>query len=462
MNLTHCALINKLRACVLFSACFALLGCVSYHAKPLPATPDLAATLDELKTDLPDTPVLPIRQHRFDLSDGLDRDEVATLAVVNNGDLKTARDRAGVAHAQAFAAGLLPNPQLGLALDSPRSSDLSLVTAYSLGLSYDINLLIQRSAVQRAAVSEARRADLNLLWQEWQVVARARLLFVSATAQERALGLLQSERELFRQRYLHAQKALDEGNIAIDQVSAYLSALQAVDRRINDLERQTVGTRHDLNALLGLAPEVRLDLVRGADLPEIDATAIRRLLPDLPRRRPDLLALQAGYQAQEERLRESVLAQFPAFNLGITRARDTGGIQTEGLAIGLTLPLFNRNQGNIAIQNATRKQLYDEYQARLNTAYSDVDRILQNQELLEAQKKELESSLAEMNRVSAAAETAFREKIMDALHYTSLRTSLINKQIEAIDLERLLLEQRVALQTVIGGELPLKPQGKAR
>ena len=41
------------------------------------------------------------------------------LAVANNPDLRVARDDAGVARAQAFAAGLLPDPQISLSADHP-------------------------------------------------------------------------------------------------------------------------------------------------------------------------------------------------------------------------------------------------------------------------------------------------------------------------------------------------------
>jgi hypothetical protein len=42
----------------------------------------------------------------------------------------------------------------------------------------------------------------------------------------------------------------------------------------------------------------------------------------LPHHRADLLALQAGYQSQEQRLREAILAQFPAMSAGVEQARD--------------------------------------------------------------------------------------------------------------------------------------------
>ena len=64
------------------------------------------------------------------------------------------------------------------------------------------------------------------------------------------------------------------------------------------------------------------------------------------------LELQRGYAAGELRYRAAVLAQFPSFNLGFTRASDTGNIHTAGLGVSLSLPIFNRNRGPIAIEQA--------------------------------------------------------------------------------------------------------------
>ena len=68
----------------------------------------------DLVVDTRSLPFPPMAAHRFDPRDGLDGVEVAMLAVVNNPDLRLARADAAIAHAQSFAAGLLPDPQLAL------------------------------------------------------------------------------------------------------------------------------------------------------------------------------------------------------------------------------------------------------------------------------------------------------------------------------------------------------------
>jgi len=432
-------------------------GCASYHPKPLPTTPDVVSDLARITVDPRTLPLPELRAHRFDASDGLDMNETAMLAVVNNPRLRAARAKAGVAHAQAFAAGLLPDPQLSASRDVPQGGDPALTSAYSVGLAYDLNALVTHGAAHQAATQAARQTDLELLWQEWQAVARARSLFARITSDQQLLELLRRQQGLFRTRYDRARRAFERGDFSMDTVAAYLAALQATGKQVNDLERRLNDGRQNLNALLGLDPAVRLDLVGGPSLPPLDKARIQRALPELPQRRPDLLALQAGYQAQEQRVRQAILAQFPAFNLALTRARDTSNIHTEGLAITLTLPLFSGNRGAIAVERATRAQLYAEYQARLDAAYGDVHRLLANQELLQAQKAELARNLAQQELVSIAAERAYRAGLMDALQYVTLDTALINAQMEAISLDELMWQQRIGLQTLVGGELPVRP-----
>ncbi len=441
------------RSAFVFLFFAALSGCASYHAMPLDTRPTLLHEVPHLIINAGQMPLPELSSRPFNPDDGLDMTEVSILAVVNNPGLKVARDERKIASAQLIAAGILPNPQLTAALDHPIAVAPGYVNAFNLGLSYDIAALITRNASAEAARAHSLKVDLNVLWQEWQVVQQARLLFVRSMEQEKMMRLLQSYRELFDTRYRRAGEALQEGNLTIGAASADLTALQDAQARINDLERGISKTRHDLNLLVGLSPEVRLRLVGDISLPEPDQTKIKTYLAQLPQRRPDLLALQAGYASQEQRFRKAVLAQFPAFNFGLTRARDTSDINTIGFDITLSLPVFDRNQGNIAIEKATRKRLYDEYQSRLNEAYSMVDRLQAQMKLSDRQYNEVTRILPELELTVTRAEAALEAGNMNITTYTDLQAALLKKRIEAITLEQTTLEQRAALQTLLGSEL---------
>jgi outer membrane protein TolC len=142
------------------------------------------------------------------------------------------------------------------------------------------------------------------------VVSQTRQLFVRLHEEAQLMAVLNEYHAAFADRYRRTQAALERGLVTLDTVTPHLTAQQDVSRQINDLERLVSQSRHDLNALLGLAPEVAVPLVGPAELPELDETSIEQVRRELPRRRPDLIALQRGYAAGELRYRAAVLAQW--------------------------------------------------------------------------------------------------------------------------------------------------------
>ena len=447
------------RAMVLGLAALGLSACASYAPKPLPERVNLPRSASAISIDPARLPFRSLATHVFNPADGLDMDEVAMLAVANNPQLRQARDALGVAHAQSFAAGLLPDPQLGVTSDHPTNGTAGNTNAFNLNPSFDVSALLLRSSRKNAALAQEQRVNLELLWQEWQVVSQARLLFTRLTAQDALLKQLQAARALLADRYRRSQRALAAGNVTLDFASADLAALQGVERRINDLERSRLQNRASLDGVLGLAAGAPLPLVGEPQAAAIDAAVLRAGLEQRLSQRPDLQALQAGYRSQEEKFRGAVLAQFPALNVGLTRARDTSGLYSVGFGLTLSLPVFNRNRGNIAIEDATRKKLYDEYQNRLNGAYSEIALALENLPLLRSQLQRTREGVVELETVARRAEAAFRAGNLAAPDYVRLQIALLDKQTEAINLQEASMEQQIALETLLGPDLPEHSKG---
>jgi outer membrane protein TolC len=426
-----------------------LAGCTTYQAQPLPdrtaLADSLAVPVSEANTRLEQIHAT----HEINPADGLDLTEVAILAVLGNPDLKATRARLEVANAQAFAAGLLPDPQLSASLDKPTGNTAGLVDAWAVGLGFDIVPLITRQARIDAEHGAQHKVHLDILWQEWQVIQQARSLAVRYALENQRIALLQNMRQLYQQRYQHSVKALAEGNVTFDVNGADLTALVDSFSQITQLQQQHNQTRHDLNLLLGLRADVELPLAEPGVETVLERAAIQARLDELPRIRPDLLALKAGYQAQEDRVRAAILAQFPSFSIGITRARDTGGIYTSGFNIGLTLPLFSGNRGAIAIERATREQLAQEYQARLAQTQADVTRLLELQDIIEAQRANLQTYLPRLTQLVERARKAYRRGDIDALAFLNMESTWVNKRLEQIALQQTQWETRIALQTLL-------------
>jgi len=427
-----------------------LSGCATYSPLPLATRPDLAEglplTIDAHALGLPRPGA-----YRFDTVHGLDITEVAILAALNNPGLKAERRKVGVARAQVFAARLLPDPELSGGLDYPMASGVGLSNAFIVGLRYGIRELILRDTNITAARSGAQQVDLDVLWREWQTVQKAQLLYVKVLSTSRRLRLLQGLHRLYAKRYAESSAALKQGNLTLEVVGTDLSALLDADTKLSQAERDLNQTRHDLDALLGLAPSVKLDL-RPLPPPPARMSKARyeAALGTFRRRRPDLLALQKGYQSQEAKVRGAVLGQFPSLSVGFNRARDTSAINSEGWGITLNLPLFDRNRGAIAVQRATREQLRQEYKARLDQTAGEADRIRRDQVLIERQVRRLREHLPELERMVRKAGQAYEARSIDALTYLNMRNTLASKQIELVDLEEAMWKDQIALDTLLG------------
>ena len=436
-----------------------LSACTSYAPQALQNRVNLPASAEAVSVHPAQLPFRQLTAHVYNPADGLDIDEVAMLAVANNSQLRAARDALGLARAQAFSAGLLPDPQLDYGADHPTNYvPGGAYNSYGMGLTYNVNALLLRSSRKKAAEAEVQRVNNELLWQEWQVVSQARLLFVRLLAQDELMQSLHVSRSLLAGRYQASQLALAQGNATADFAGSELLALQAVDRQYRDLQRSRVQNRAALNAVLGLAESAEPHLVAEAPPPVLDVAALRAAIPQLLQQRPDIRALQAGYQSQEEKFRGAVLGQFPALNVGVTRARDNTGIDSIGFAISLSLPIFNRNRGNIAIAQASRKKLYDEYQERLNSADSEIALALENVPLLQSQLERTQRGMRTLQTLAQGATNAYRAGNLAAPDYVRIQTALLDKRNEAINLKESLAEQRIALTTLLGPDLPERSQ----
>ncbi|HKI68151.1 MAG TPA: TolC family protein, partial [Verrucomicrobiae bacterium] len=375
-----------------------------------------------------------------------DETSIITLAVINNPDLKATRLQAGVARAQVLEASLLPDPQVSGGL-----SQSTLHTGYSIGLGGDIQALITRGAARAAAKAHERQVNLEILWQEWQVAEKARELFIEARTEAQLQQVLTHLHDLLAKRLRLDRTALQQNNVTAGTVSADLTALVNADTNRRQLQLQANQTHHQLNQLLGLKPDVKLKLIRSEKNRTLSAEKFQAAIAALPHRRADLLALQAGYESQEQRLREGILAQFPAMSAGVQQARSAEeGIHTVGFTLNVTLPLFNRNRGQIEIQRATRTALYQTYQARLDQAVSEADQVWKATRIMAHQLRKLESHLTSLRTTVAAAEQSFRQSDLDLGTFVSLRSDFLTEQAQAIRLRASLAKAQAALKTLLG------------
>ena len=416
----------------------ALGGCAHYAPAPLAASVPLAPSLAAVSS----VPAGPLTVA-----------QVVRLAVERDPDLVAARTKRGVAEAQIVQAGVLPNPTFSGAF-LPLISGAGNVPAWSVGLAQDIKSLLVYRPKRRAARDSAAQVRADLLWQEWQVAGQARQLAVDIVERDRQRPVLVQAFDLLSRRYQVTQAALAAGNATLVTTAPSAVGFQQARANLQALGQAQLQARHKLNALLALAPDAVVPLAPTSDVAPLDPVAVRALLPSLPDRRPDLLALRLGYAAQDETFRAAILAQFPDLLLGGASSSDNSQVINAGPNVQLGLPIFDRNQGNVAIARATRAQLGAEYAARLATTTGEVGALLSELEQLRAQLAVVQRDLPAARLAAARASVAFGRSALDERAYVDLVTNRFTKEQEVLTLQLGLLDRQIAIEALIGAGLP--------
>lgn len=426
----------------------ALGGCMTYRQSPLPRTADLGQGPGALKVDAARLRVAPLKPIVIDPRDGLDPLEVAVLAVLNSPDLKARRAALRVDDAQVFAAGLLPDPQLSGGLTYPIAGT-DTATGYNGALTLDVAGLLGVVNTRRAARFSARQADLDLLWAEWTTAQQARALAETALADDARARALREVQGVAADRSARSSAALAHGDVTAQTAAADLAVKLDAQTLAATAEHDALKARRDLNALLGLDAAVVLPLVERPPAAGYSQAEIEQALSVLPHRRPDLLALQAGYAAQDANLRKAVIAQFPIANVAFNYGRDTTPTTSLGPAATAILPLFNTARAEAKVQSATRDQLRAEYQARLDATDAEVKDAATELAAASAQAAVLRAEVPRLEALAAPAARATARGDLDSQAYLTLTQSVLSKRADLVDRELARRAAEIQLETAL-------------
>lgn len=385
----------------------------------------------------------------LDDRDGISPDEAAVLAVLVNPSLRAIRDQRGVAQAQLLQAKLLPNPTAELTNDFPYAGPDPFV-AYGVLLKWDISQLITQGAKEDAVRSQAATVDLDVAWQEWQVAQTARSAVYKQLLLEQQLSLARDVDRGLKENLQTVQKAVRQQLKTETDLSAADAASVEAHTTVLQLEREFAKGRLALNRLLGLPPhqDVRLQSV---PLPsQMTPPTLEALEQGLDQGRLDLLALRRGYDAQEANIRAAVLGRFGQFSLGPSHGRDTSSNYTFGYNASVDLPIFDQGQGKIAIEQATRQRLFDEFVNRVHEARSDIATALADIDSLNRQIRFATDALPALQRLVQSYERALAAGNADVLSYYTARNNLAKKRIDLLKLKQELIDTWISLENASG------------
>ena len=275
---------------------------------------------------------------------------------------------------------------------------------------------------------------------------------VDIYADERELDIRSSELKLLDNEVNQVRTATSAGNLALSAEAPLLAAQASGEIAIATTRMRLIRNWQDLDALIGLDPAVRFAIAKPTlvSLPD----NIKPLIETLPKRRPDLVALQLGYMASDQDVREAILGQFPAFTLGPAGGWDTSRVYSMGPSITLGLPIFNRNQGKIAAARATRVQLHADYQARLDGAVGASKALIARIQTIKSDLVKSRAASEEADSQAGSALQAFKEDNLDERSLTDYQTTALQRQLDVLAYQRALDETTLALSIELGTGFP--------
>jgi cobalt-zinc-cadmium efflux system outer membrane protein len=276
----------------------------------------------------------------------LDLKAALATAESNNLELRAARQQRALAIAGITTAGQLPNPTASFtaARDTPHE-----------GVSLDLPLELGGKRAKRIAIAreEQRSVEIDLAVLARNIRRRAREAFFRALSaraltdqSQAALGLVTHTRDLVEQRYEAggiAQLEVIQADVELARATADYETTALAQRSADVLLAGLLNRRLDLP----VATAGRLDEVPPAPL--LDAVTAQALQSN-----PDLLKSTQDLKTEERRLALAKAQRIP--NLDLSAGADFNSPPDFNVGgkggISVTLPLFYRGQGEIALSNA--------------------------------------------------------------------------------------------------------------
>jgi cobalt-zinc-cadmium efflux system outer membrane protein len=315
----------------------------------------LTAVVQPVQPEQPVQPIPPqppeeVPQPPADPALGMSLEDLEAIALNNNPTLAAARANIAAARGKAWQAGLPPNPTAGYVSDEMGTSGTAGLQGAFVGQKFITGhkLMLNRAVVER----EVMRAEQEWAAQRLRVLTDVRTHYYRALIAERRLRVAQEllgigeKAERTADTLLRAQEARK-----IDVLQAKIEADRA-RIALQQTRNAHAAVWRALAAVVG-----RLDLppqpLRGdseSGFPDLDWHAtLGRLIANSP----EMAAAAADVERAQWALRRAWAERKPNIDAQVKLQYDTEVDDTvAGVAVGMPIPLWNRNQGGISRQQA--------------------------------------------------------------------------------------------------------------
>lgn len=316
-----------------------------------------------------------------------------------------------------------PNPGPGAPFTTGPALDIPIETAGKRGYRVD----------QATHLSESARVAVeNEAWKVRAQVRDAMLALYAARERCAYLGDVAGARQQIV-RMVEKRRAVGE-NSGPDVDAARRAALQG-DADLAAARSTRQDARARLAAAIGI-PVAALDAVT------LDLDEFRIPAPPPPGRdvqfaavfqRADLRASLADYAAAESALQLEVAKQYPDIHLGPGYTYDTGTHRIAFGLTGITLPVFDQNQGGIAAADAKRKEAAARTAALQDAILGELDHALERDQSARLALQRASRELAIAGRQFLSQSADFATGSTDRLTVTQAKADYAASEIAHLD-----------------------------
>jgi outer membrane protein TolC len=292
--------------------------------------------------------------------------ELTLVALYFNPDIRTARSRAQVAHAELGSA-TQPEAWAGRFKPDYHSRPFPDTSGpWTLGLELEIPLVAQGKRAARAERGAflADAADLDVAGAAWLARSRVRDRYLELRAIRDALASLDAQLAARTQMLGLVNRRVEAGLLSARDLAAERVAFSQLEQMRNQEMARRQRAQGELAAALGLPLEVceRMTLRFDADMSpgiDMDAGLMRGLAL---RNRLDVHRRLLEFGAADAEVKAAVAAQNPDITLGPGYAWDQGD-NVWSLAVGMTLPPAARTRAAIREAQARRELAAEQFAA---------------------------------------------------------------------------------------------------